>query len=273
MPCTTVREIELSEWLPDRSFLNFLLVDYNLRMAGHSKWKNNLSRKTAQDKKRSSSFAKLSRAITMAVIEGGSPDPAFNPRLRVAIEKARMDSMPKDNIDRAIAKGSGPGQEQLIPLVFELFGPGGSQLIATATTDNQNRTHGEIRTLVDRHGGKLGNTGSVSHMFTHCAYVVLNTGTAPDFGEKVLALAEQLEALDVAEEGSHTLIYFPYNHLHSSHQQIEKVNLSIAQQPEALYRPLIEVTLAEADQTALATLIGALEDHDDIQDVYTNSSL
>lgn len=241
-------------------------------MAGHSKWKNNLSRKTAQDKKRSSNFAKLSKAITIAVIEGGSPDPAFNPRLRVAIEKARMGSMPKDNIDRAIAKGSGPGQEQLITLIFELFGPGSSQIIATATTDNQNRTHSEIRTLVDRHGGKLGSTGSVSHMFSHCAYVVLNTSVTPDFEEKILALAEQLGALDVAEEGEHTLIYFPYNHLHSSHQQLEKSGLSIAQQPEALYRPLIEMTLSEADQDALITLTNLLEDHDDIQEVYTNVS-
>ncbi len=239
-------------------------------MAGHSKWKNNLSRKTAQDKKKSSSFAKLSKAITMAVIEGGAPDPAFNPRLRVAIEKARMDSMPKDNIDRAIAKGSGPGQDQLISLVFELFGPGGSQIIATATTDNQNRTHGEIRTLVDRHGGKLGSTGSVSHMFTHCAYVVLDTGTTPDFGEKMLALAERLQALDVAEEGAHALIYFPFNHLHSSHDALIASGLTVAQAPEALYRPLVEMTLSDADQLALTTLLNLLEDHDDIQEVYTN---
>ena len=244
---------------------------YNTVMAGHSKWKNNLSRKTAQDKKRSSSFAKLSKAITMAVIEGGSPDPAFNPRLRVAVEKARMGSMPKDNIDRAIAKGSGPGQEQLISLVFEIFGPGGSQLIATATTDNQNRTHSEIRTLVDRHGGKLGSTGSVSHMFSYCAYVVLDTSSAPEFGEKILSLAEQLEALDVAEEGAHTLIYFPYNHMHSSHQQLEKSGLSITQQPEVLYRPLVEMALSDADQIALTTLIDLLEEHDDIQEVYTNT--
>jgi YebC/PmpR family DNA-binding regulatory protein len=239
-------------------------------MAGHSKWKNNLSRKTAQDKKRSASFAKLSKAITIAVMEGGSPDPEFNPRLRVAIEKARESSMPKDNIDRAIAKGSGAGQQELISLVFEIFGPGGSQILATATTDNQNRTYSEIRTLVDRNGGKLGNTGSISHGFTHCAFAVIRTPQDDVAQEALLTLSDTINALDIVETEDHSIIFFPYQRLKDASIALTRISLEVVALPEVTYRPLIEITLDQTSTSELSNLIQLLEDHDDIQEVYTN---
>lgn len=236
-------------------------------MAGHSKWKNNLHRKSAQDAKRSSNFAKLSRAITIAVIEGGSADPSFNPRLRIAIDNAKEGNMPKDNIERAIAKGSGPDRANLQGVVYEIFSPGGTALLAIATTDNANRTHNEVRSILERNGGKLGNTGSVSHMFTHCAVVYLPAGTLET---TVLDIAEKLNAEDIENTDEHIAVYFPFNQLGKVGEILTAMSIKPLASSRSIYRPVVTVEVPDEHASTLAHLIELLDAHDDIFEVFTN---
>lgn len=238
-------------------------------MAGHSKWKNNLSRKTAQDKKRAGNFQKLSKSITVAVIDGGSPDPAFNPRLRVMIEKARAESMPKDNIDRAIAKGSGPDRASLTRLLLETFGPYGSLLIITATTDNQNRTLTDLKNFIERHGAKLGAQGSVTPLFTHCAQVII-AKPSHEQEDALLTLAEALQADDIQSDDTHTIIYFPYHLLHQSHVTLGNTPFTITHQPEATYRPLAPIEVTEEQAEKIHAFIDLIDEHDDVEHVFVN---
>ncbi|MEI6327495.1 MAG: YebC/PmpR family DNA-binding transcriptional regulator [Candidatus Roizmanbacteria bacterium] len=238
-------------------------------MSGHSKWKNNLSRKTAQDKKRAGNFQKLSKSITVAVIDGGSPDPAFNPRLRVMIEKARSESMPKDNIDRAIAKGSGPDKATMTRLVLETFGPCGSLLIVIATTDNQNRTLTDLKNLIERSGAKLGAQGSVTPLFTHCAQVII-TKPSHEHEETLLTLAEALHADDLQSDDEHTIIYFPYTMLHQSHSILEKTPFEIVHPPEATYKPLAPIDVTDNQAEKIHAFIEMIEEHDDVENVFVN---
>lgn len=240
-------------------------------MAGHSKWKNNLGRKTAQDAKRSKSFGKLSRAITIAALEGGSPDPNFNPRLRVAIEKAKEASMPKDNIERAVAKGSGPDKDSLHSILYEIFGPGGINILATATSDSPNRTNGEIHSLVERNLGKLGSSGSVHHMFVHCGVVTVQNLASSDAEDKLLVLAEELHALDIEIDKSETNIYFPFTMMGKAPEILQISEMKVISQPQVVYRPIIKVSITDEIGEKLATLIDALENHDDIQEVFHNA--
>lgn len=240
-------------------------------MAGHSKWKNNLGRKTAQDAKRSASFGKLSRAITIAVMEGGSPDPNFNPRLRVAIEKAKGASMPKDNVERAIAKGNGPDKNSLHSILYEIFGPGGVNILATATSDNPNRTNGEIHSLVEKHHGKMGNSGSVRHMFSHCGFVIIPGDKSPQGEEALLTIAEALQAIDIETDDTTTTVYFPFTMLGKASEILKVENIDVVAQPQGTYKPSITVQITDSIGENLDTLITALEGHDDIQDVFHNA--
>lgn len=236
-------------------------------MAGHSKWKNNLHRKSAQDAKRSKNFAKLSRLLTMCVIEGGNADPAFNPKLRMMIEKARAASMPKDNIERAIAKGSGPDKESLQHLTLELIGPSGVALIVSAMTDNVNRTLGEARSIADRHGAKVAQPGAVMYNFTHPAAVVVHGGE-----EEVFALAEKLDAIDIEPdtESGDSIIYFPFEQLGKSPDILAQSPVKIVAQPEAIYQATTTIEVSDEDRKRIEELVNALEDNEDIQSVYTN---
>jgi len=240
-------------------------------MAGHSKWKNNLGRKTSQDAKRSASFGKLSRAITISVLEGGSPDPNFNPRLRVAIEKAKEASMPKDNVERAIAKGSGPDKASLHSILYEIFGPGGVNILATATSDNPNRTNGEVHSLVEKHYGKMGNSGSVRHMFTHCGFVIIPSDTSPQGEEGLLAVAEGLKAIDIETDETATTIFFPFTMLGKASEILKTKKVDVVGQPQGVYKPSITVQITDSIGENLDTLIAALEGHDDIQEVFHNA--
>ena len=240
-------------------------------MAGHSKWKNNLGRKTAQDAKRSKSFGKLSRAITIAVLEGGSADPNFNPRLRVAIEKAKEDSMPKDNIERAIAKGSGPDKNSLHSILYEIFGPGGVHILATATSDSPNRTNSEIHSMVERHHGKMGSSGSVRHMFVHCGLVIIQNSVASDVEEKLLMLAENLQALDIETEDEENSMYFPFTMMGKAPEILQASQMSVISQPQVIYKPIITTSITDEIGEKLATLIEILENHDEVQDVFHNA--
>ncbi|MFO0703803.1 MAG: YebC/PmpR family DNA-binding transcriptional regulator [Patescibacteria group bacterium] len=241
-------------------------------MAGHSKWKNNLGRKTAQDAKKSANFGKLSKAITVAVLEGGSPDPNFNPRLRVAVDAARAGSMPKDNIERAIAKASGPDKAALVTTLYEVFGPHGCQMLVTATTDNPNRTNNEIRSVVEKHSGKLGVAGSVKHLFTHCGVCEVGHDEKKVSDDDILTVATELEAMEyeVMEDG-HAILFFPFNHVGKSKEKIESLGLKVYDGPNVIYKATMPIEVTDAaSQEVISKLVEVLENHDDVQEVFTN---
>ncbi|MEL7453040.1 MAG: YebC/PmpR family DNA-binding transcriptional regulator, partial [Pseudomonadota bacterium] len=173
-------------------------------MAGHSKWANIQHRKGAQDKKRSALFSRLSKEITIASKMGG-PDPDGNPRLRLAVQNAKGQSMPKDNIQRAIDKGQGGGGEDYEEVRYEGFGPGGVGVIVEASTDNRNRAASEIRTAFSKNGGNLGETGSVSFGFDQVGEIVfaLETGDA----DTMMEAAIEAGAEDVESDESGHYIY------------------------------------------------------------------
>ncbi len=177
-------------------------------MAGHSKWKQIKHKKAANDKERGKIFSKLSKLITIAVVEGGGmTDPNLNLKLRLAVDKARESNMPKDNIQRAIEKGSGPDKNNLKEVIYEGYGPQGVALVVHATTDNSNRTFNEVRSVVERAGGKLGTQGSVAYLFqiTHSPeleYAPLFNMEITDraVSDTILGILEQLEELDDVQQ-------------------------------------------------------------------------
>src|SRR5690349_971334 len=180
-------------------------------MAGHSKFKNIMHRKGAQDKKRSAMFSKLSRELTVAA-KMGTPDPDMNPRLRVAVLAAKAQSMPKDNIQRAIDKAAAAGGEDYEELRYEGFGPGGVSLIVEALTDNRNRTATNVRTIFSKNGGNLGANGSVSHGFDRMGLITYPASAGDD--EKVLEAAIEAGADDVESDEEGHEIWTSVEELH-----------------------------------------------------------
>ena len=170
-------------------------------MAGHSKWANIQHRKGRQDKKRGKLFTKLIREITVAARIGGS-DIGSNPRLRAAVDNAKSQSMPKDNIDRAIAKGAG-GEEgtALEEVLYEGYGPGGVAILIECMTDNKNRTVAEVRHALTKHGGNLGTEGSVAYLFDQIGYISINHSNDPD-GLMELAIESGAEDIEINADGS-----------------------------------------------------------------------
>jgi len=209
-------------------------------MAGHSKFKNIMYRKGAQDKKRSAMFSKLSREITVAA-KMGLPDPDANARLRAAIIAARAQSMPKDNIQRSIDKASGGDAENYEEIRYEGFGPGGVALIVEALTDNRNRTATNVRTAFAKNGGNLGASGSVSHGFERLGLIEY-PATAGD-AEKILEAA--------AIEGM----------------------LGEAETTKLAWKPQTEVEVRGGDAEQLLKLMDALDEDDDVQTVWGNENI
>ncbi len=165
-------------------------------MSGHSKWSKEKHGKEARDRQKGNLFGKLTRAITVAVINGGGvTDPEMNPLLRIAIDKAKQSNVPNDNVQRAIEHASGPGKESLREVVYEAFGPGGAALLITATTDNPNRSHSEVKTTLDKHGGKLAGQGAVAYMFQDKSPLFPFAVTSEQ-AETIKNLIDTLENLD-----------------------------------------------------------------------------
>src|SRR3712207_2577460 len=238
-------------------------------MAGHSKFKNIMYRKGAQDKKRSAMFSKLSREITVAA-KMGLPDPDANPRLRAAVTAARAQSMPKDNIQRAIDKAAGGDAENYEELRYEGFGPGGVSLIVEALTDNRNRTATNVRTAFAKNGGNLGASGSVSHGFERLGLITYpaSAGSA----DAVLEAAIEAGAEDVESgEESHE-IWTAIDDLHSVARSLEGA-LGEAETVKLAWRPQTSVEVSGSDAEQLVRLIEALEDDDDIQTVWGNEEM
>ncbi|MBA3896304.1 MAG: YebC/PmpR family DNA-binding transcriptional regulator [Sphingomonadaceae bacterium] len=235
-------------------------------MAGHSKFKNIMYRKGAQDKKRSAAFSKLSREITVAT-KAGLPDPNANARLRSAIIAARAQSMPNDNIARAIAKASGSDGENYEEIRYEGFGPGGVSLIIEALTDNRNRTATNVRTAVSKNGGNLGASGSVSHGFDRMG-LVSYPARAGD-ADAVFEAALDAGAEDVSSGDDGHEIWTSIESLHEVAKALE-ANLGEAEGAKLAWRPQTMVEVGEGDAANLMKLLDALDDDDDVQTVWGN---
>ena len=235
-------------------------------MAGHSKFKNIMHRKGAQDKKRSALFSKLSREITVAA-RSGLPDPAMNARLRSAIITARKEGMPKDNIERSINKAAGGDGDNYEEVRYEGFGPGGVSLIIETLTDNRNRTATNVRTIVSKNGGNLGASGSVSHGFARMG-LISYPASAGD-AEKLFEAALEAGADDVESSDEGHEIWTSIENLHEVAKALE-ATLGEAEGTKLAWRPGTMVSVGEADAGQLLKLIDALEDDDDVQTVWGN---
>ncbi len=235
-------------------------------MAGHSKFKNIMHRKGAQDKKRSAQFSKLSREITVAA-KMGTPDPDMNPRLRLAVNNAKAASMPKDNIQRAIDKASANEGDEYEEVRYEGYGPGGVALIVEALTDNRNRTATNVRTAFSKNGGNLGASGAVSHGFERKGLIEYPASAGDE--EKVLEAAIEAGADDVeSTEDGHT-IWTDMEALHEVAGSLEK-SLGEAESVKLAWKPNITVELDEGNAGTLLKLVDALDDDDDVQTVWGN---
>ncbi|GGD36159.1 YebC/PmpR family DNA-binding transcriptional regulator [Croceicoccus pelagius] len=235
-------------------------------MAGHSKFKNIMHRKGAQDKKRSAMFSKLSREITVAA-KMGAPDPDMNPRLRLAVNNAKAQSMPKDNIQRAIDKASANEGDDYEEVRYEGYGPGGVALIVEALTDNRNRTATNVRTAFSKNGGNLGASGAVAHGFERLGMIEYPASIGDE--EKVLEAAIEAGADDVESSEDGHVIWTQMEALHEVSSALEKA-LGEAENVKLAWKPNITVDCDEGTAQTLLKLVDALDDDDDVQTVWGN---
>src|SRR5699024_8462760 len=239
-------------------------------MAGHSKWNNIKQRKGAQDKKRSKIFQKLSREIYMAAKQGGG-DIDTNPALRLAMDRARAENMPKDNIKRSIDKATTSGAgEDYDPVMYEGYGPSGVGILTEALTDNRNRTNTNVRIAYNKNGGNIGEAGSVSYMFERKGYIAIERSTT-DVDEDTM-LMEVLEAgaeeLETSEEVFE--IFTEQTDFAQVRDYLEEEGFTLAQS-ELTMIPMNTVSLSDEDYEILENIIDALEDDDDVTDVHHNA--
>jgi YebC/PmpR family DNA-binding regulatory protein len=238
-------------------------------MSGHSKWAKVKHFKGAVDAKRGQIFSKLSKEIAIAARLGGG-DPAMNPRLRMVLLKCRAANMPNDNIERAVKKGTGGGQTaNFEDLTYEIFGPHGVALLVEVSTDNRNRTASEIRSVVTKNGGSLATQGSVSRLFHRKGQVIISRQAADE--DQLMEVALEAGAEDFkAEPQGYEIITDPA-HFESVHKQIEAKGIKAE---VAAITELATVTVPLTDEqwvAAVNRLIDALEDHDDVKEVYSNA--
>ena len=237
-------------------------------MAGHSKWANIQHRKGAQDKKRAGLFAKLAKEIYVAAKMGGG-DIDSNPRLRLAITTARGQSMPKDNIERAIKKGTGEGNEgaNFEEIRYEGYGNDGIAVIVETMTDNRNRTASEIRSTFTKYGGNLGETGSVSFSFNQLGELTLDSSVADE--ETMLEAIMEAGATDMEQEGDVYIIYCEMTELHNVSTALNN-KFGEIKSAKIIWQPTNTVELDLEQAKKVIKLIDVLECLDDVQSVYTN---
>jgi YebC/PmpR family DNA-binding regulatory protein len=235
-------------------------------MAGHSKWASIKHKKKATDAKRGALFTKLTRAITVAARDGGDPD--GNPSLALAIQKAKDASMPKDNIERAIAKGTGTDQDAAAfeTVVYEGYGPGGVAVLVEALTDNRNRTSSDVRHAFSKHGGSLGEPGSVAWIFEKKGQLVVD---AARYDEDDLMPAIDAGAEDVAEDGDVLEIVTAPTDLVTIREALERAGVEL-QSAELVMRPTNRIEVDEGQAATLMRMLDVLDDNDDVQDVHAN---
>ena len=237
-------------------------------MSGHSKWSSIKHKKGAADAKRGQLFSKLSRAIIIAAREGG-PDPDGNATLAAAVQKARDNSMPKDNIERAIARGSGAGSDAdaYETVTYEGYGPNGVALMVEAVTDNRNRTAADVRHIFGKNDGNLGGSGAVAWLFERKG-VILVSGSADE--EEVMLAAADAGADDVQLEGSSYEVTTSPDDLVAVREALERAGIEV-ESAELTMLPRTTVQIEdEAAARKLLRLMDALEENDDVQDVYAN---
>ncbi|WP_028033615.1 YebC/PmpR family DNA-binding transcriptional regulator [Chelativorans sp. J32] len=235
-------------------------------MAGHSQFKNIMHRKGRQDAAKSKMFSKLAREITVAA-KAGLPDPAMNPRLRLAVQNARAQSMPKDNIERAIKKAQGNDAETYEEVRYEGYAPGGVAVIVEALTDNRNRTASNIRAAFTKAGGALGETGSVSFMFDRVGEIVYPA--AAGNADAVMEAAIEAGADDVQSDEDGHVIICAFENIGEVTAALEKT-LGEAESVKTIWRPQTTTPVDEERAQSILKLIGVLEDDDDVQNVYAN---
>ncbi len=237
-------------------------------MAGHSKWAKVKTFKGAIDAKRGKIFAKLGREITIATKLGGG-DPDMNPRLRMVLVRGRIASMPKENIERAIKKGLGTDSgASFEDLTYEIYGPGGVALLVELSTDNRNRTAAEIRSLVTKAGGSIATAGAVSRLFQRQGQIIVARDAANEDQLMELALEAGAEDFQVDAEGFEILT--EPGKFEAVHQRIEAAGVKCAG-AEVTSLALISVPVPATDSPAVTKLIEALEEHDDVKEVYSNA--
>jgi YebC/PmpR family DNA-binding regulatory protein len=236
-------------------------------MSGHNKWASIKHKKAATDAKRGKLFSKLSKELTISAKTGGG-DPSANPRLRLAINKAKAVNMPADNIDRAIKKGTGelPGVSYE-EISYEGYGPRGVAIIVESLTDNQNRTSAEIRNIFSKKGGNMAGQGSVSWMFTKKGFIIVNTDKADE--DTLMSVAIDAGAEDMKIEEGVYEITTPISDFEQVKDALEKAGIEV-ESAELTMIPSSTIKLDGADAKGVLGLVELLEDHDDVQNVYAN---
>ena len=235
-------------------------------MAGHSQFKNIMHRKGKQDAARSKLFAKLAREITVAA-KAGLPDPDMNARLRLAIQNARAENMPKDNVERAIKKAQGSEADTYETVRYEGYAPGGVAVIVEALTDNRNRTGGAIRSIFTKAAGNLGATGSVSHMFQHQGEIAYPAKAAS--ADAMLEAGIDAGADDVTSGEAEHIVLCAFEAMGTVAAALEKT-FGAAAHVKAVWKPNLTTQVDEERAATILKLIAALEDDDDVQTVFSN---
>jgi YebC/PmpR family DNA-binding regulatory protein len=236
-------------------------------MSGHSKWASIKHKKAVVDARRGQQFTKLTRAITVAAREGGG-DPDGNPALALAVQKARDASMPKDNIERASAKGTGEGADadQIETVLYEAYGPGGVALLIEALTDNRNRTGADVRHILSKHGGNLGEPGSVSYLFEKRGVAIVD---AARYDEDDLMPAIDAGALDIARDDDVFEVITEPADLSAVREALNEAGVEF-ESADVVQRPTVRVPVEENDAARLLKLIDGLEELDDVGAVDAN---
>ncbi|MBI4991336.1 YebC/PmpR family DNA-binding transcriptional regulator [Candidatus Gottesmanbacteria bacterium] len=238
-------------------------------MSGHSKWSKVKHQKETTDAAKGKVFTKFANAITIAVGEGGSPDPNFNFKLRLAIDKARSYNMPKENIERAIERARG-GEEggTLQEAVYEAFAPGGVGVIIEAATNNKQRTVSELKNILERGGGVLAASGSVSHFFKYVGLITV-AKDKKSFDE-IMEAAINAGATDISDAGEYVEIFTEPSSLHKIKEALIAFGLSVSSS-ELDYHPITTIPIEKKETAAqILKLLSAIEDMDDVQKVYAN---
>ncbi len=238
-------------------------------MAGHSQFKNIMHRKGAQDAKRARVFTRIGREITVAV-KMGSPEPEANPRLRAAISAAKSANMPNERIDRAIKSASGSdNSDDYEELRYEGYGPGGIAVIVEAMTDNRNRTASEVRSFFNKSGGSLGETNSVSFLFQRVGEIQVSKEDTQF--DTVFEAAASAGAQDVEDDEE---VFTVVTEVEAFNQVYQEVDAALnVREARLVWRPMAPVEVAEDDRDGVMKLLTALDDNDDVQNVYTNADL
>jgi len=235
-------------------------------MAGHSKWANIKHRKARQDAKKSKMWSKCAKAIMVAARAGGG-DPAMNLTLRYAIDDAKAENMPKDNIDNAIKKGTGElGGENIEPVIYEGYGPGGVAILVDCLTDNKNRTVGELRSIFSKNGGNLGTSGSVAYLFTQKGMLTFAKDAASE--ERLMEIALEAGADDVSDEDDYWQVATEPSAYQTVRGAFEDAELEFS--AELMMEPANTIEVAGKTAQQVLNLMDQLEDHDDVQKVFAN---